>query len=64
MEEKFLYFMDRTERDFAEMKSDMAEVKSKLEQLISFRVMLIGASMAISAIGTVIFNLVYLWVRS
>lgn len=45
--EKFEYFIERTERD-------LDEIKLKLDQLWSFRTLLLGASAAISAIFSIV----------
>lgn len=43
MEEKFEYFMEQT-------NERLSKIDRKLDQLISFRLFLVGAAMAVSAI--------------
>lgn len=47
--DKFDYFIERTEKD-------LDEIKRKLDQLWSFRLLLLGASAAISAIFSIIIS--------
>lgn len=54
IEDKVDYFINQTNKR-------LESIEYKLDQLISFRVMLIGASIALSAFVTVIFNLALLW---
>lgn len=43
MEEKFLYFMERTEQD-------LAHIRKRVDKLWDFRLILIGGSAVVSAI--------------
>jgi hypothetical protein len=52
--QKFEYFMDRTEKD-------MDDIKEKIEELITFKIMIIGASTAMSALVTLVLNV---WLKT
>ncbi len=54
-DDKFDYFMEQTNLSLSEIRSD---VKS----LISFRLMLLGGAFAISALSSVVLNLLFLWI--
>jgi len=56
MESKFNYFVDQTNQR-------LDKIDEKLEQLISFRIMLIGASMAISTIFSVMTSLIIIFFK-
>jgi hypothetical protein len=50
MDSKTEYFIEQTNKK-------LDKIEHKIDQLISFRIMLIGASLAVSAIGTTALNL-------
>ena len=54
--EKFNYFMQRTEKD-------LDDIKGKLDQLWSFRLMLLGAAMAVSTLFSVGTTLIVMFVN-
>jgi len=58
LREKFIYFMQRTERDFEDIKTEMEVINEKIDKLWSFRSLLLGMAMAASAVTTVIMNVV------
>ena len=57
MEEKFEYFMQRTEKD-------LEHIRLKVDQLWGFRLMVIGGSLAISTICTIAVNLLLIYVKA
>jgi tetrahydromethanopterin S-methyltransferase subunit G len=56
MERKFDYFVEQTNHR-------LDKIDEKLEQLISFRVMLIGASMAVATLFSVVTTLITLFIN-
>jgi len=55
MEEKLEYFIDQTNQR-------LVKIEEKLDRLISFRVMLIGASITISSLVSIGLTLLEIWV--
>lgn len=60
-QDKFSYFIDRTERDFDELKSDMNVLHEKIDKLWNFRALLMGFSMAISGLTAIIIDIVLVY---
>ena len=54
MDTKFNYFMEQTNQRFD-------KIDDKLDQLISFRIMLIGASVAVSTIFSLVITFITLF---
>lgn len=52
--DKFDYFIERTEKD-------LAEIKTKLDKLWGFKMMLLGGSAAVSVLVTILFNALALY---
>lgn len=62
MDEKLLpYFIDQTNERFNKLDSRFDSVDSKLQELITFRMVLIGASVGVSGMFSVAVTLITLW---
>lgn len=59
--DKFAYFMERTAKDFAEIKEQNHELSEKVDKLWEFRIFLIGASFTISSLATLAINMLFLY---
>lgn len=53
---KLDYFRERTEQD-------LIDIKSRLDQLWSFRIFLLGGAMALSGISTLAINLAFFYLK-
>lgn len=54
MDPKYEYFINQTNKK-------LDEIDHKLDQLISFRMMLVGGSFAVSLIASLLFNFIHLY---
>jgi hypothetical protein len=59
---KIEYFIERTEKDFQDLKTEMAVIHEKIDNLWSFRSLLLGMAMAISSVVTISINLVLAYI--
>jgi hypothetical protein len=55
--EKFEYFMEQTEKD-------LDHIKTRLDKLWDFRIMLLGGSILVSAVCSVALSLATVWLAS
>lgn len=55
--EKFLYFMNRTEQD-------LNHIRGRVDKLWDFRLLLIGGSIAVSTICSIVVSLVTLYLKN
>lgn len=61
MDDKFEYFMGETNKKFDKIDEQFEGVNLKLDALISFRLLLIGGSLAISSVFSLVVTLLTLW---
>lgn len=52
--EKFEYFMERTEKDFESLEKKFERFDQKLDLLMSFRWMIIGMSLVLSTMASIL----------
>lgn len=61
MQDKFSYFMDRTEKDLNDLKAELRIIHDQVDKLWSFRALLLGFSMAVSGLTAVIVDIVLVY---
>jgi len=55
--QKFEYFITRTEKDLASIVNTLEIIEGKLERLSSFRWMIIGGTIVFSTVGSILVNI-------
>lgn len=63
-EEKMDYFLNRTERDFTEVKKDIENVNRKIDSLLAFKFMLFGGSAVVSTVVAIIINIGVMYLKN